>query len=70
MSKKVTIKEIEQRMNVLAYNINHLKMALDNLSFAFAKYIDFNGNASEFKKHLESLQNVNKLEEDVKNNTK
>ena len=52
MAKKVTIKVLEERISVLSYNINQCRMMIDNLGFAVSKYIDFNGNTDEFKKHL------------------
>jgi hypothetical protein len=63
MAKKITLKDVEERINVLAYNINHIKMAVDNVSFALSKYIDMNGKTGEFKKYLENMNKNGKLNE-------
>ena len=63
MAKKITLKDVEERINVLAYNINHIKMAVDNVSFALSKYIDMNGKTEEFKKYLENINKNGKLNE-------
>jgi hypothetical protein len=63
MAKKITLKDMEERINVLAYNINHIKMAVDNVSFALSKYIDMNGKTGEFKKYLENMNKNGKLNE-------
>ena len=70
MAKRITTNELSEKLNVLAYNINHIKMLLDNLGMATSKYIDFKGDTEDFKKHLESMQNVDKLKESVNNDTK
>ena len=68
--KKITIKEAEERINILAYNMNTLKAAVDSLGIAFTNYLRFKGDESEFRKHLENMQNVDKLKESVKNDAK
>ena len=68
--KKITIKEAEERLNILAYNTNTLKAALDSIGIAFTNYIRFKGDEADFKKHLENMQNVNKLKESVENDAK
>ena len=69
-NKKATIKEIEERINVLAYNLNHIKMVLDNIGFALSRYVDFKGDTAEYKKHLENIKNVDKLKESVQDTLK
>ena len=44
MAKRITTNELSEKLNVLAYNINHIKMLLDNLGMATSKYIDFKGD--------------------------
>ena len=68
--KKLTMKEAEERINILAYNLNTMRAAVDSIGIAFTNYIRFKGDESDFKKHLESMQNVNKLKESVENDTK
>ena len=68
--KKLTMKEVEERINVLAYNINQVKAMIDNIGFALSRYIDYKGDASEFKKHLENNENVDKFKESKQNDLK
>ena len=68
--KKLTMKEAEERINILAYNLNTMRAAVDSIGIAFTNYIRFKGDEADFKKHLESMQNVNKLKESVQNDTK
>ncbi len=70
MPKKLTIKELEQRINILAYNINSIKAVMDNLGMAFSEYTVFKQDQDAFKNYLENKNNVNKLKEDVENDTK
>ena len=48
--KKFTIKDAEERLNILAYNINAMRSMIDILGFAMNKYIDFKGDLHNFKK--------------------
>tara|TARA_R100000458_G_scaffold53544_1_gene55882 strand:+ start:398 stop:628 length:231 start_codon:yes stop_codon:yes gene_type:complete len=68
--KKATMKEMEERLNVIAYNLNHIKMTVDNIGFALSRYIDFKGDAAEFKKDLEKTKNVDKLKEEAQDTLK
>ena len=68
--KKLTMNEVEERINVLAYNLNAMKPMLDNIGMSFTKYIQFKGDLEEFKKYLENTANVDKLKENVENDTK
>ena len=68
--KKFTIKDAEERLNILAYNINAMRSMIDNLGFAMNKYIDFKGDLDNFKKSLENKENLDKLKENAENNAK
>jgi len=68
--KKLTMKEAEERLNVLAYNINVTRATIDNIGIAFSRYLKFKGDEDDFKKFLENQNNVDKLKESVKNDTK
>ena len=68
--KKVTLKDLNERVNILAYNINHLKMLIDNIGFAVSRYIDFKGDTVEYKKHLENTQKTDKLTESIEDTLK
>ena len=68
--KKLTMKEAEERINILSYNLNVTKTALDSVASVVNAFIMFTGKGEEFKKHLENIKNVDKLKEDAKNDTK
>ena len=68
--KKLTMKEAEERINILAYNLNTLKAAVDSIGIAFTNYLRYKGDEADFKKHLENMQNVDKLKESVEDNAK
>ena len=68
--KKLTMKEAEERINILAYNLNTIKAAVDNIGIAFTNYIRFKNDEAEFRKHLENMQNVDKLKESVEKDAK
>ena len=70
MAKKLTMKELAERINIIAYNLNVLKTNNDSVSIAFAKYLRFKDDESDFKNFLENMQNVDKLNEGVENDTK
>jgi ABC-type transport system involved in cytochrome c biogenesis ATPase subunit len=59
--KKLTNKELEERINILAYNLNVTKAGIDNIGIAFSQYLKYIGHEEEFKKYLENLKNVDKL---------
>jgi hypothetical protein len=68
--KKLTLKELEERLNVVAYNLNHIKMIVDNVGFALSKYVEFKGDTAEYKKCLEDPQNVDKLKKSAQDSLK
>lgn len=68
--KKLTMKEAEERLNILAYNLNVTKAALDSVGLAFSQYLDYKGETEDYKKYLENKQNVDKLKESVEDDTK
>ena len=68
--KKLTMREVEERINILAYNLNTMKAAVDSIGIAFTNYLRFKGDESDFRKHLESMQNVDKLKESVEKDAK
>ncbi|QDP57670.1 MAG: hypothetical protein Unbinned3338contig1000_46 [Prokaryotic dsDNA virus sp.] len=69
-TKKITIKEAEKRINILAYNLNVAKAAIDNIGLAFSQYLKYKGDEEEFKKYLENKSKVDKLKESVENDAK
>ena len=68
--KKLTMKEAEERINILAYNLNTIKAALDSIGIGFTNYIRYKNDEAGFRKHLESMKNVDKLKEGVEKDTK
>jgi len=68
--KKLTMKEAEERINILSYNLNMLRNMVDNFGIAFTNYLRFKNDEPEFKKHLENMKNVDKLKESVENDAK
>jgi hypothetical protein len=68
--KKLTMKEVEERINILAYNLNAIKPIVDNIGLSFSKYLNFKGDLEDFKKYLENMDNVDKLKESVKKDAK
>ena len=46
------IKELEEKINTIAYNINYLNSLMHSLGQGFTKYILWKGDEPEFKKHL------------------
>ena len=72
--KKLTIKELEERINIVAYNVNSLKAGIDNLGNALSRYIEFKQDSSDFRNFLENSKNVNKFnengDESLENDTK
>ena len=68
--KKLTIKEAEERINILAQNLDTIKAAVDSIGIAFTNYIRYKNDEAGFRKHLESMKNVDKLKEGVEKDTK
>ena len=57
-NKEVDAKQLEERINVIAYNINTLKVLMDSISRVLSEYVEFNKHTEEFKKCLENKKNV------------
>ena len=57
------IKELEEKINTIAYNINYLNSLMHSLGQGFTKYILWKGDEPEFKKHLEYTKKDDKLKE-------
>ena len=62
-NKKPTIRELEDKFNVVAYNLNYFTRMLDSLGRAMTAYINWKGDEPEFKKHIENLKKDDKLKE-------
>ena len=70
MAKKPTIKELNERVNLVTSQLNFTMRMLDSVGIAFSKYLKFKNEDEDFKKYLENTTKVDKLKEDVKNDTK
>ena len=57
------IKELEEKINTIAYNINYLNSLMHSLGQGFTKYILWKGDEPGFKKHLENTKKDDKLKE-------
>ena len=47
-----------------------IKAALDSIGIGFTNYIRYKNDEAGFRKHLESMKNVDKLKEGVEKDTK
>ena len=65
-----TLKIAEERSNILAHNINTLKVTLDSIGLAFAKYLRYKGEENDFKIFLENQDKNDKLKESAKKDAK
>lgn len=61
MAKKPTIRQIEERVNLITTQINFMTRMLESLGIAFSNYVQFNSNEDEFKNYLENNKNLHKL---------
>ena len=70
MAKKPTIKQLDERINLITSQVNFSTRMLESIGVAFSSYVRFNGKEDEFKKYLENNKNLHKLtkEENEKRN--
>ena len=61
MAKKPTIRELEERINLMTSQINFTSRMLESIGIAFSNYVRFRGDEEEFKKYLENNKNLHKL---------
>ena len=61
MGKKPTIRELEERMNLMTSQINFTSRMLESIGVAFSSFVRFIGKEDEFKKYLENNKNLHKL---------
>ena len=61
MAKKPTIREIEERLNLITSQINFSTRMLESIGVAFSNFVRFLDKEEEFKKYLENNKNLHKL---------
>ena len=61
MAKKPTIKQLEERLNLVTSQLNFVMRMLDSIGIAFSNFVRFKGEEEEFKKYLENNKNLHKL---------
>ena len=61
MGKKPTIKQLDERLNIVTSQTNFTMRMLDSVGVAFSEFIKFLGKEDDFKKHLEKSKNLHKL---------
>ena len=67
MAKKPTIKQLEERVNLITSQLNFTMRMLDSVGVAFSQFVKFLGKEEDFKKYLEKSKNLHKLSEEEKN---
>ena len=61
MAKKPTMKEMQERVNMITTNLNFVTRMLDSIGVAFSNYVQYKGDEEDFKKYLENSKNLHKL---------
>ena len=61
MAKKPTIREIEERLNLITSQLNFSTRMLESIGVAFSNFVRFLDKEEEFKKYLENNKNLHKL---------
>ena len=61
MAKKPTIKQLEERINLITSQLNFATRMLESVGVAFSSYVRFEGKEEDFRKYLESSKNLTKL---------
>ena len=71
MAKKITLKVLEERINLATRQLNFNSRMLESIGVAFSEYVRFKGDEQDFKNHLENSKNLHKLtKEDVNSRKK
>ena len=69
MAKKPTIRQLEERLNLITSQLNFTSRMLESIGVAFSSFIKFLDREEEFKNYLEKQKNLHKLtkeEEDAR----
>ena len=70
MAKKPTIREIEERLNLITSQLNFSTRMLESIGVAFSNFVRFLDKEEEFKKYLENNKNLHKLTKEENENRK
>jgi len=66
--KKPTSKEVQQVIESLIIGVNNLESRIDNLGFAFLRYIDFKKDAKGYEKFLKERKEKDAKQEVARKN--
>ncbi len=61
MAKKPTIRQLEERLNLVTSQLNFSTRMLESVGVAFSNFVRFLDKEEEFKKYLENNKNLHKL---------
>jgi hypothetical protein len=61
MAKKPTIREVDDRVNLMASNLNFTMRMMESIGVAFSSFVRFLEKEEEFKNYLEKQKNLHKL---------
>lgn len=67
MSKKPTIRQLEERINLITSQLNFASRMLESVGIAFSQFVKFLGKEEDFKKYLEKSKNLHKLTKEQEN---
>ena len=70
MAKKPTIRQIEERLNLVTSQLNFSTRMLESVGVAFSNFVRFLDKEEEFKKYLENNKNLHKLTKEENENRK
>jgi len=61
MAKKPTIRQLEERLNLITSQLNFTSRMLESVGVAFSNFVKFLDREEEFKNYLEKQKNLHKL---------
>ena len=61
MAKKPTIRQLEERLNLITSQLNFTSRMLESVGVAFSNFVRFLDREEEFKNYLEKQKNLHKL---------
>ena len=67
MAKKPTIRQLEERLNIVTSQLNFAMRMLDSVGVALSEFVKFMDKEEDFKKYLEKQKNLHKLTKEEQN---
>ena len=67
MAKKPTVRQLEDRLNLVTSQLNFSTRMLESVGVAFSNFVRFLDKEEEFKKYLENNKNLHKLTKEERN---